>query len=364
MLNSMSNLIINNKMDLILQRVSELRDRKQSCESIAKQLSKEFNKSISEQEVRVYFAEIKNSIQRNNHTIKQSYDKIALSSIKREVQKYSNVDRSYDLFIDKLSKVNIKPITLKTNNTQEGNVLNVFFTDTHLWKKWTSEIVNRIEKLTNDIIKSPEKNINLLFGWDIGDLFLPIKEMHPWQRLWCDNYTPEELIMLCVDVLKNMIVKIHKSWKNISFYWLWGNHDRLDQKKEFDPYRTPAMVIFAILRRLLPNVTIKSLREKANNIALDWINVVLIHWDDVSEGEIKRRALNSSFQQWELLFITWDKHHLEINELSNRCIWIKSPALAWVWTYDNNLALTSQPWAIFFKRNNEWLLDIKISRYK
>jgi hypothetical protein len=53
----------------------------------------------------------------------------------------------------------IKVPVIKNNDTKD-----VFITDAHLGKSGTDGIVIRFKKLTNDLVNSPEKNINITFG--------------------------------------------------------------------------------------------------------------------------------------------------------------------------------------------------------
>ena len=92
----------------------------------------------------------------------------------------------------------------------------MFITDAQLGKKWTDGIVIRFKKLTRDLIECEEKNINITFGWDIGELFLPLGEMHPGQRLGMEEISTEDLIMLAVDVLQNMLSDLYKSGKKVT----------------------------------------------------------------------------------------------------------------------------------------------------
>jgi len=190
--------------------------------------------------------------------------------------------------------------------------------------------------------------------------------MHPDQRLWMEDISSEDLIMLSVDVLQNMLVELYKAWKTVTFNWLWWNHWRFTENKDFDPFRTPEMIIYRFLQKLVSDTTIKVniLREKANIIKSWKIKYIFLHWDWFNETELKRRALNDMEDWFYLCYCSGDKHHLRMQEVSDRVMWIQTPALSWPWRYDKSLWLTSQSWAIFFEKNTDWLLEFTLKRYK
>lgn len=300
----------------------------------------------------------------------ETYTRAVKNKQKKDLDMYAKTNRGYDLFMSKLEEAikNYNPIdfdNIKLPEILNNDTRDVFITDAHLGKKWTDWIVTRFLKITRDLIETPEKNINITFGGDIAECFLPIGEMHPSQRLGMEEITSENLIMLAVDVFQKMLVDLYKAWKTVTFNWLGWNHDRLTEKKEFDPYRTPAMVIYRFIQRLVEdtNIKINILRDKANIVKSGKIKYVFIHWDGLSEAELKRRALNDIEDWYYLVYCTGDKHNFKMSELSDRILWVQSPALAWPWQYDKSLALTSQSGAIFFDKNKEWLLEFTVKRY-
>jgi hypothetical protein len=195
---------------------------------------------------------------------------------------------------------------------------------------------------------------------------VPLGSMHPDQRLWMEDISSEDLIMLSVDVLQNMLMELYKAWKTVTFNWLWGNHWRFTEKKDFDPFRTPEMIIYRFLQRLVSDTTIKVniLRERANVIKSWRIKYIFIHWDWLSEAELKRRAINDIEDGFYLCYCTGDKHHLRMQEISDRVMRIQTPALSWPWRFDQSLWMTSQSWAIFFENNTDWLLEFTLKRYR
>lgn len=288
-----------------------------------------------------------------------------------DLNKFAISNRGYDIFLEKLERIiklyqprnfdKVKIPEIKNNQTRD-----VFITDSHIGKQWTDGIIIRFKKLTRDLIETPEKNINITFWGDLWELFIPLWEMHPWQRLWMEDITTEELVMLIVDTFENMLVELYKAGKTVTFNGMGGNHDRFTEKKEFDPYRTPAMIVYRFLERVVKNTNIKIniLRDKANVIKNSWVKYVFIHWDWLSPVEINRRALAESEDWFYLVIVSWDKHNYKMSEISDKVLRIQSPALAWQGRYDKDLALSSLPWSVEFVQNKDWLVDIIVRRYK
>lgn len=255
----------------------------------------------------------------------------------------------------------IKPLS-KPNN----KIKDVFMSDAHLWKKGTDWIVIRFKKLTRELIECEESEINITFWWDLWEQFVARWEKHPWMKLWMEDINLEDLFMLILDVFEEMLLAIYKSWKTVTFNGLWGNHDSFESNKDFDPQRSPAMIIYRLLDKALKDTTVKIniLREKYNVIKKDNIKFVYAHWDNIRAATANRIALEHIEDWYYLIIVTWDKHHFESHELSDRIMWIQSPALAWPWKYDIWLAMSSQPWVIFFEKNRDGMIDILLKRYK
>lgn len=286
-------------------------------------------------------------------------------------KKFAKASMWYDMLMDKLEKViktyeprdfwNYEVPKVSNNSTKD-----VFITDAHFWKKWTDWIVVRFKKLTRDLLETEEKNINITFGWDLWECFLPYGEMHVGQRLWTENINTEELIMLVVDVFEQMLLALHKWWKKIIFNGMWWNHDRFSEKKEFDPYRTPAMLVYRFLQKIVENTNIKiNVLRNDVNIIKSWnIKYVFNHWDWLTPAKLNRIAMEQIEDNCYLCIVSWDKHHFRMTEISDRVLRIQSPAMAGNGKYDESLVLSSLPWAIFFDKNKDWLVDFIVKRYK
>lgn len=299
------------------------------------------------------------------------YQKAVNNKKEADLRKFALSNRWYDIFLDKLERVLklYQPIDfdkVKIPNIKNNDTKDVFITDAHIGKQWTDWIIVRFKKLTRDLIETQEKNINITFWGDLWELFVAYGEMHPWQKLWMEDINTEELIMLIVDTFEQMLVSLYKAGKVVTFNGMWWNHDRFSEKKEFDPYRTPAMVVYRFLQKIVENTSIKIniLRDKANVIKNCNVKYVFLHWDWLSEAELKRRALDEIEDGIYLVIVSWDKHHYKMQEISDRILRIQSPALAWQGKYDKSLALSSLPWVVEFIKNKDGLIDIIVKRYK
>lgn len=299
------------------------------------------------------------------------YDRAAKGKIKNDLSKFAKSNKWYDIFLEKFETAIKKHIPIKWNNIKVPTIRNhkvrdIFITDSHFGKKGTDWIIKRFKTLTNDLLSTDEKYINITFGGDLWECLLPYWEMHPWQRLWMEDITTDELIMLIIDVFENMLIDLYKAWKVVTFNGMKWNHDRMTEHKEFDPHRTPALIVYKFLEKLLKNTSIKIniLNNKANILRSGKIKYVFIHWDWLSDRELQRRALSETEDWVYLVIVSWDKHHYKMTEISDKVLRIQCPALAWQWKYDESLALSSLPWSVEFFENNSNTIDFTVKRYR
>lgn len=303
--------------------------------------------------------------------MKRVYENAVINKKENDLKIMSKQLYTIDRLMDRLELVikKYKPRDfdkVKIPNIKNKDTKDVFITDAHFGKNGTDWVVIRFKKLTRDLVETPEKNINITFWWDLWELFLPLWEMHPWQRLWMENISTEDLIMLIVDVFEQMLLSLYKVWKTVTFNGMWGNHDRFADKKEFDPNRTPAMIVYRFLQKIVEstNIKVNILRDRANVIKSWKVKYVFLHWDGLSVAELNRRALQEKETWFYLVIVSWDKHSFKMSELASDILWIQSPAMAWQWKYDKDLCLTSVPWHIEFIENNDWMIDFIVKRYK
>lgn len=303
--------------------------------------------------------------------MRRSYDKAvtgAKDSLLRKL--YIQNEKQIDI-LDAISIATkrFKPIdfsTIKVPEINNNDTKRVIIADSHLGKIDTDGIVIRFKKLTRDLIETPEKKIDIKFLWDLWEQFVAWWEKHPWTKLWMENISLEDLFLLILDTFQQMLIDLYNAWKQVTFSWVWWNHDSFEANKDFDPLRSPAMIIYRLLEKNVKwtNIKINILREKLN-IIQDWKFIFLIaHWDKVWINTVKWWALQYMKDGYYIIVLTADKHHSEILEISDRVSWIITPALAGKWKYDHDLWLSSLPWAIFIDDNKDWLPDITVKRYK
>lgn len=167
-----------------------------------------------------------------NETIQDKYKSIFVkkdkSIKKREFIKYSNFFHSQHELLDLVRDVinNYEPKAIwKIDIPKIKNIdtVDIAFSDIHLWKKWTKEIVERIQIMTDYIISRQEKNINLYFLWDLAESLVE-GGMHPWQVEEMEWLYWFDLMMYIVQVFEDMLLKLYKKWKKVKFIGMPGNH--------------------------------------------------------------------------------------------------------------------------------------------
>jgi len=299
---------------------------------------------------------------------KDTYDDIFKKEAKKALKTLANIDN----FLEHIQEYikSYKPIefkgeipTLKNNDTIE-----VWFWDIHLGKNWTDLIIKRIKKLTDYLIKRQEKNINLLFLWDLVETLVE-GWMHDWQVEGMDWIFWFDLIMLAVTTLENMLLDLYKAWKTVTFTWIAWNHDRLGKSHDQDQDRTWALIIYELVKRWLKNIDIKinMLTEKTNTLELDTFNYTIHHWDGwfAKKAQTKPEDIlrKNGIKNKHNVVMYADRHNVHINETKGAtCVW--TPALAWQGPYDKRLDLHSEPWVVIIEKNEDWLPDILIKRFK
>ena len=240
----------------------------------------------------------------------------------------------------------------KINNNDEIMVL---FSDLHIWKMETDKVFQRLKRMWKDLIKRPERKVNLIC---LGDLFETIVQdgMHPNQKNTMDYRDSYEIVMLVVDTLEQLILKLLQQGKEISFTGLAGNHDRMTANKDLDQNKLAWLLTYEIIHRGLKEMDVKFniLREKWNKLdIMDW-NIILHHGDD------RATSKNTSQILWELwdknkhnLIIFGDKHHLEAKDVADNATKIIVPAMAGANTYDKNLLLSSYAGYVMIEKDED-----------
>lgn len=310
-----------------------------------------------------------------DETIQDKYKNIFVKKDKaikrREFIKYSNFFHSQTELLEnvknaisnyeprKLEKISLPKI--KNNNT-----IDIAFSDIHIGKKWTKEVLERLQIMVDYIKSRPEKNINLLFLWDLAESLVEWW-IHPWQveeqeMNWFD------LMMFIVNTFEELLIELYKCWKNVKFMWIPWNHWRLAKDHNQDQARTWGLIIYEMIKRWLSNykIDIEYYRTKTTTLYLENFNIVINHWDEWFD---KKAQSNAEKILWDNvdkngkynIIAYWDKHNTKISEWRwYTSIWL--PALAWAGSYDTRLWLYSESWFVVIEKNNKGTADLLVKR--
>jgi len=83
----------------------------------------------------------------------------------------SRILLSYETFLEYMQKYieNYKPkeIDFEIEQIDNNDGITILFSDLHIWKMDTKAVLERIRLMWMDIIKRPERKVNLLCLWDL-----------------------------------------------------------------------------------------------------------------------------------------------------------------------------------------------------
>ena len=274
-------------------------------------------------------------------------------------KKMSTLLSSQEAYMEGLSKYiqDYKPkeLNFEVDKLDNNDEIMVLFSDLHIWKMNTDKVLERLQKMWKDIIKRPERKINLIC---LGDLFETIVQdgMHPNQKNTMDYHNSYDIVMLVVETLEQLIIKLIQQGKEINFTGLAWNHDRMTMDKKLDQNKLAGLLTYEIIHRGLKDMDVKFniLRKKWNKLdIMDW-NIILHHWDDNASNK------NTSQILWELgdknkhnLIVFGDKHHLETKDVADNATKIIVPAIAGANEYDKNLLLSSYSWYVVIEKDED-----------
>ena len=291
---------------------------------------------------------------------------------KREFIKYSNFYHSQQDFLKNVENIlkNYKPKTIgkcilpKINN---NDTFDYAFGDIHIWKEWTDEVIKRLQIITEYLISRPEKNLNLLFLWDLAESLVEWW-MHPWQVEGMDWPFGFNLMMYVVEILENMLFELYKSWKKIRFIWIPWNHDRISRNHNEDQARTGALVIFELIKRGVSwyDIELEYHRTKTTVIKTANFDYIINHWDEwfakkaiSSPEKILWDYLKNTTKYVVVLFA--DQHNLKVIEWKWYTV-VGLWALAGAGSYDTRLWLFSEPSWLGIEKNHKWTADLLVKR--
>jgi len=308
---------------------------------------------------------------------KRTFERKYKAIKEREFKKYSNYYHQQQEFLNQLETVlkryDPKELTKhelkKIPEIDNNDTIDVWFSDLHLGKMDTQWVLNRINKLRDTLISRPEKNINLLFLWDIAETLMEWG-FHPGMTESMDWPFWFDLILMVVSTIEKLLTDLYLAWKNVSLYNIWWNHWRLAPDHNQDQWRTWELVVFELIKRWVEkiNVNVQYFRERINVLNLETFSYIVHHWDDWFANKAQKNAEkilwnNAKDNSKHNIIMFGDRHTVSVTEWKNyTTIW--TPALAGQNTFDKRIDVHSAPWFIIIKKNVEWDPDITIVRVK
>lgn len=291
--------------------------------------------------------------------LESKMSKIYIDTVNRLKEKkfkdFAKASMWYTVFLEQLDELIDKykrtELIKKQPKIKNDNSLVCFLTDAHLGKNWTQWIINRFNTICEELLNKEEKNITIVFGGDIGELFVPYGEMHPWQKLWMENITTTELVMLCVDVLENMISKLYNAGKKIQFKTVLGNHCFL--KKENPEFLTEQwyMDFDYIVEN---NLKLAQLNSKWS-LVYDYPKWII---KESRIGKFCRFNTTWRMNKWftvtdkHLFIVDWNKIEADKLDVIN---YSDTPVINWKYSFDkiDKLALlTILDWSVVYANDN------------
>lgn len=308
------------------------------------------------------------AISRHRDTIKakmvKTYERQAKEDAKRAFKTLGNIE----YFLENLREfiVDYKPIEVDYVRPKQLNNdrIEIAFSDIHIGKQNTSDIIRRFDEIYDYIKNRPESNINIICLGDLGESFAP-GGMHPGQ---VENMEMHgfELMMFIVNTFEKFLIWLDKIGKNVTFRGIGGNHDRFGQNNNQDTQRTAALCIYEMVKRWLDKteVQIEYFIEKINTFRIGDLNYIIHHGDNNFDRKKQEDILwkNGNNQLYNII-LHGDKHSGKFQE-TKQATMVQVPMLAGKWEYDTMLDLHSEPWFVVIEQNRHNTADISFKRLK
>lgn len=290
---------------------------------------------------------------------RDKFTKTYEKKVKEDYIRKSKILSNYDYLLEHLQEFlkNHKPreIEIITPELKNTDSLLACIADIHLWKKRTNLVKERIFKITSDLIKRPEQNINLFFAWDNMET-LARWWMHKGQVESMDWPFEFDLLMQCVEEIETMLLSLYKNWKNVTVYWIGGNHTRFTQNKEDWMNWLGDLLVYEMVSRSVKQIwiNINILRDTWNTFEIDGIHYIANHWDDNNSAKKPSQILWEKGKQWmPNVILFWDKHHYEQFDTNSDSVKILIPSIAGANEYDEKKLLASYPWYVIITKDPE-----------
>lgn len=246
----------------------------------------------------------------------------------------------------------------------EDKKVYVAFSDLHIGKKESDKVLERLKWLQEDILMRPEQDVKLFFLWDIAEILIEWGR-HPWQVESMDWPFGYELFIHAMEVLREFLIQLRQAGKRVSFVGVSWNHWTLSYEKWGDIKFTWELLIYKMLELALKDIDIQVeyLIGRWHSYPEDDVHFILNHW---YQRDTKKRAQDILWEFWDQdkhnIILQWDKHHLDMKDVSDKATRIIVPALAWSNVYDESLWISAYTWYVTIKINRRWLPDVTVSR--
>lgn len=298
---------------------------------------------------------------------KETYDEILQDEAKKALHimsSHNNYLEHLQAYIEKYKPLDIPEI--KQTKEYINERIQVWFSDLHIGKMSTQEVVNRVIKMTKYLINRPEKQIDLLCLWDLFEM-LAVWGNHPWQLETMDWPYWFDLLLAWCSVIEDMIIKLYTAWKQLTFSWVAWNHDILSTGNQRDVKKMWGLIAYELIKRKLSNLQIEFnyYREQINSLLLWDIQYIIAHWENWFAQKAWSKPEDLLWKYWnntkQNVIMFWDRHNTKINETKNATV-IGLPALAGQNQYDKDLWLFSDTGIVIIEKNEDNRIDVLIKR--
>lgn len=301
---------------------------------------------------------------------KPTYAKIKEKEFVKKSKRLASMTATLEWAREYIQDYNPKPLDFDVVPRDNNDEVEVVFSDIHLGKMNTKQVLDRVKEMTADIKERPESIIHMICLWDIFEN-LAKGWMHTGQVETMDWPHWFELLMFWVQVLETMFIELHKAWKDVRFYWIWGNHDRFTANNDDGFSGIGAYITYELIKRGLSNmqIEINILMETRNTLDFDEVRYIIHHWYKwVAKKAVTRsKASEILWERWDSskynVLLTWDQHHLEMNNNSDKSLGLICPALAWKNEFDNEIWVSSTPWYLILKRSKDRKPKVTINQF-
>lgn len=283
-------------------------------------------------------------------TYKTALEKNGIEALKREWTREAIVwwveERVKQMWLPKLPPIK-KHAIRKSDWTVET------ITDLHIWKEKTFAILDNLDAIGQQIIDKPQNTVYIEFLWDLWEIFVEWGR-HPWQVESMEWVYGFDLIMKVVEIITRFVYNIAKH-KRVHFIGIWWNHDVFSTAKDWDQWRTAALVCYTMAKERLreqENVTFVIPRDAVYVYDIDnKIRNIIAHWEEMSRKSLPHVVMEY-WDTWMYNVVKYGHlHFTHIKETSDKWLMVGCPWLAWKWSYDRRKMVSSNSWTVSLEHN-------------